>query len=86
MKNLTNTFIHVGYKRSSHASTTAICEQRRPKQGKGKDQASDTCKWLPCTWKLELSLAYSSGAECYIDDVTIHQSILPEVRGSIPHW
>jgi len=36
---------------SSHASATATCEQRRPKQGEGKDQASDTYKWLPCTWK-----------------------------------
>jgi len=29
---------------SSHASATATCEQRRPKQ-EGKDQASDTYKW-----------------------------------------
>jgi len=29
---------------SSHASATAICEQRRSKQGEGKDQASDTYK------------------------------------------
>jgi len=36
---------------SSHASATATCEQSRPKQGEGKDQASDTYKWLPCTWK-----------------------------------
>jgi len=35
---------------SSHASATATCEQSRPKQ-EGKDQASDTYKWLPCTWK-----------------------------------
>jgi len=34
---------------SSHASATATCEQRRPKQGEGKDQTSDTYKWLPCT-------------------------------------
>jgi len=36
---------------SSHASATATCEQSRPKQGEGKDQASDTYKWLPCIWK-----------------------------------
>ena len=36
---------------SSHASATTTCEQRRPKKGEGKDQASDTYKWLPCTWK-----------------------------------
>jgi len=29
---------------SSHASVTATCEQSRPKQGEGKDQASDTYK------------------------------------------
>ena len=29
---------------SSHASATATCEQRRPKQGEGKDQASNTYK------------------------------------------
>ena len=68
---------------SSHASTTATCEQRRPKQGEGKDQASDTYKWLPCTWKWELSLADSPGAE--LTSMT-SQSILPEVRGSISHW
>jgi len=53
------------------------------KQGEEKDQASDTYKWLPCTWKSELSLADSSGAE--LTSMT-SQSILPEVRGSIPHW
>jgi len=31
---------------SSHASATATCEQRRPKQGAGKNQASDAYKWL----------------------------------------
>jgi len=36
---------------SSHASATATCEQRRPKQGEGKDQASGSYKWLPCSWK-----------------------------------
>jgi len=36
---------------SSHGSATATCEQSRPKQGERKDQASDTYKWLPCTWK-----------------------------------
>jgi len=36
---------------SSHASATATCEQRRPKQGEGKDQGSNTYKWLPCAWK-----------------------------------
>jgi len=46
----------------SHASTTDTCKQSRPKQEEGKDQASDICKWLPCTWKLELSLANSYGA------------------------
>jgi len=35
---------------SSHARATATCEQRRPKE-EGKDQESDTYKWLPCTWK-----------------------------------
>jgi len=34
---------------SSHASATATCEQSWPKQGEGKDQASDTHKWPPCT-------------------------------------
>ena len=68
---------------SSNASATATCEQSRPKQGEGKDQASDTYKWLPCTWKKELSLADSSGAE--LTSMT-SQSILPAVRGSIPHW
>ena len=29
---------------SSHASATAACEQSRPKQGEGKDQASETYK------------------------------------------
>jgi len=29
---------------SSHPSATATCEQRRPKQGEGQDQASDTYK------------------------------------------
>jgi len=33
---------------SSHASATATCKQSRPKQ-EGKDQASDTYIWLPCT-------------------------------------
>jgi len=36
---------------SSHASATVICKQGRPKQGEGKDQASETFKCLPCTWK-----------------------------------
>ena len=56
---------------SSHTSTTATCEQSRPKQGDGKDQASDSCKWLPYTWKLTSMTS---------------QSFLPEVRRSIPHW
>ena len=56
---------------SSHASATATCKQSRPKQGEGKDQASDTYKWLPCTWKYPAFPAQSS---------------FPEVRGSIPHW
>jgi len=30
--------------RSSHASATSTCEQRRPKQIEGKDQASDSYK------------------------------------------
>jgi len=30
---------------------TATCEQIRQKQREGKDQASDTYKWLPCRWK-----------------------------------
>jgi len=30
---------------------TATCEQSQPKQGEGKDQASDTYNWLSCTWK-----------------------------------
>jgi len=50
---------------SSHASVTATCEQRWPKQ-EGKDQASDTYKRLPCTWKLELSLADSPGVELHL--------------------
>ena len=36
---------------SSYGSATAACKQSRPKQGEGKDQASDTYTWLPCTWK-----------------------------------
>ena len=36
---------------STYASATATCEQSRSKQGEGKDQASNTYKWLPCTWK-----------------------------------
>jgi len=35
---------------SSHASTTATCEQSRPRK-EGKDQASSTYKWLAYTWK-----------------------------------
>jgi len=31
-----------GIWRSSHTNATATCEQSRPKQGEGKDQASDT--------------------------------------------
>jgi len=42
-----------------------------------------TYNWLPCTWKLEHSLADSSGAEL---TSTTSQSILPEVGGSISHW
>jgi len=52
----------------------------RPKQ-EGKDQASDTYNWLPCTWKWKLSLADSSGAE--LTSMTIRPS---EAQGSIPHW
>ena len=60
----------------------------QPRQGKGKDQASGSYKWLPCTWKWELSLADSSGAELH----RWHNPSFPsrfksiEVRGSIPHW
>ena len=58
---------------SSHASATATCEQSRPRQGEGKDQARDTYNWLPGTlsksslWPIRL-------ARSYIDDVTIHPS------------
>ena len=62
---------------SSHACMTATCEQSQPKQGEGKDQASDTYNWLSCTWKLDFSLADSSGVE--LTSMT-SQSILPEVR------
>jgi len=56
---------------SSHASATAACEQSRPKQGEGKDQASDTYEWLSCTWKLALYGRFVwRGVN--IDDVTIH--------------
>jgi len=54
----------------------------QPRQGKGKDQASGTYKWLPYTWKWELSLADSSGAELH----RWHNPSFPEVRESIPHW
>jgi len=66
---------------SIHA--TATCEQSRPKQGERKDQPRDTYKWHPCRWKQELSLADSYGAEL---TSMMSQSILPVVRGSIPHW
>jgi len=67
----------------SHTSPTATCEQSWPKPREGKDQASDGHKSLPCTWKWEVSLADSSGAELTL--MTLH-SILPEVQGWIPHW
>jgi len=37
----------------------------------GKHQASDTYKWLPCTWKYELSSADSSGAELTSGKLTL---------------
>ena len=59
----------------SHTSTTATCEQSRPKQ-EGKDQASDTYEWLPCRWKKELSLADSSCTE--LTSMMCHKPILPD--------
>jgi len=53
----------------AHPPTVAVTQARPPhasKNGrskeKGKDQASDTCKWFRCLWKWELSLAESTGA------------------------
>jgi len=47
----------------------------------GKDQASDTYQWLPCTWKWELSLADLSGAP---KAPTIAQASAIEVSGFKP--
>jgi len=38
------TYLPVSSHCSSHTSTTATCKQSRPKQGEGKDQASNTSK------------------------------------------
>ena len=50
----TNGFLCLARTCSSHASATTTCEQSRPKQAEGKDQASDTYKWPPCTWSCKL--------------------------------
>ena len=76
---------------SSHASATATCEQSRPMRGEGKDQASDTFKWLLCTWMHmeERALIGRFVARSYMDIVTIvtlHPSRGSRINPTLKVW
>jgi len=68
-----------GYKQqntlcSSHASATTTCEQRWPKQGEGKDQASGTYKVTSMHMDVRALFGRSVWRGVNIYDVTIHPS------------